>query len=290
LTLQTIPQLGSFKLDISINALDGPRLTLVVREHLKTMPPLRYLVLALKAFLSTRGLNSAATGGLSSYAIICLAISYLHHNPTKRPVQYLEHPMEEESLGHLLIDLFGYYASTFPYQTSYVSVAQRALLPKETKGWQNPANSEALAIECLLNPDNDISKSASRIAVIRKAFQEAYETLRSYELTSANGNVLGSVIGIPKQTVEWRTHISDLVNSGELHQKLKEIRPPQSRRWTYNSRRDNKLRLQAPYAPSTFGRPRNGFNSTSMSDTLPKWPRGMRVEDDVGNRPFKRRR
>lgn len=106
---------GSFKMDISINAIDGPRLTPIVRDHLKAMPTLRYLVLALKAFLSARGLNSAATGGLSSYGIICLVISFLQHNPTKRPVQYLEHPMQAESLGHLLIDLFGYYASTVPY-------------------------------------------------------------------------------------------------------------------------------------------------------------------------------
>jgi non-canonical poly(A) RNA polymerase PAPD5/7 len=41
------------------------------------MPALRPLVLVLKSFLKQRKLNSAATSGLSSYAVTCMVISFL---------------------------------------------------------------------------------------------------------------------------------------------------------------------------------------------------------------------
>lgn len=41
------------------------------------MPALRPLVLVLKSFLKQRKLGSAASGGLSSYGIICAIISFL---------------------------------------------------------------------------------------------------------------------------------------------------------------------------------------------------------------------
>ena len=65
------------KFDININSDDGYSMIPVIKTYLDTMPALRPLLLLVKAFLARKGLNSAATGGLGSYATTLLIISFL---------------------------------------------------------------------------------------------------------------------------------------------------------------------------------------------------------------------
>ncbi|KAI0354735.1 Nucleotidyltransferase [Trametes cingulata] len=198
ISFQTSPDLGSLKIDISLNAADGLRAVPILRDYFTRMPALRYLVLALKCLLSRHGLNSASSSGLSSYGLICLAISFLQLNPKGRPPAYIEQPLQSESLGVLLMDFLEYYADAFPYGTSYVSVTQGKLLPKEEKGWANTAHPESLCIECLLNPENDVGRPTSKIQTIRALFREARGMLEAYAFTPtpASYNILGAIIGI----------------------------------------------------------------------------------------------
>ena len=69
--------LGGLKVDIGINNVDGVTAVDVINDHLDRMPALRPLVLVVKAFLAQKDLNSAAKSGLSSYALICMAISFV---------------------------------------------------------------------------------------------------------------------------------------------------------------------------------------------------------------------
>ena len=50
---------------------------LCVQRFLKEYPTLRYLVLVLKQFLLQRDMNEVFTGGISSYSLTLLAISFL---------------------------------------------------------------------------------------------------------------------------------------------------------------------------------------------------------------------
>ncbi|EIW63853.1 Nucleotidyltransferase [Trametes versicolor FP-101664 SS1] len=198
MSFQTTPNLGSLKIDLSMNAADGLRGVSVLRGYFERMPALRYLVLVLKSLLSRRGLNSASSSGLSSYGLICLAISFLQLNPGGRPAAYIEQPMESESLGVLLLDFLEYYADKFPYDTSYVSVTQGKILSKEDKGWASETNPEALCIECLLNPDNDVGRPTSKIRTIRALFRESHALISAYPFapSPAAHNVLGTILGV----------------------------------------------------------------------------------------------
>jgi non-canonical poly(A) RNA polymerase PAPD5/7 len=68
---------GNIKVDIGINNVDGLLALDIINEYLSTIPALRPLVMVVKAFLAQKNLNSAATSGLSSYALICMAISFV---------------------------------------------------------------------------------------------------------------------------------------------------------------------------------------------------------------------
>lgn len=135
------------------------------------MPALRPLIFVLKGFLRQRKLHSAASSGLSSYAVICMTISFLqvsyplfaqHRNadfyisklnPAGRPLEHIDNPLNTGSLGILLLDFLHYYGTTFPYEDSYISVNEQQLLPKESASWINDHGHRGrLVVQCLINP------------------------------------------------------------------------------------------------------------------------------------------
>lgn len=69
--------------------------------------------------------------------------------------------MDQESLGYLLIDFFEYYHDKFPYTTSFISVLQGGLFPKESKGWVREKQPDALSIESIIDPGMSCFSSSS---------------------------------------------------------------------------------------------------------------------------------
>ncbi|KAJ7657010.1 hypothetical protein DFH06DRAFT_1199014 [Mycena polygramma] len=214
LTFKSLPEYGSFNVDVGINNGDGPRAIPIVTEYLNKMPALRSLILIVKGFLSQRNLNNAAYGGLGSYAVTLMCISFLQLNPSKRPQDYIDKPMETESLGSLVADFMFYYGIEFPYATSYISVAEGKLLPKESAEWISNKVPDALAIQCLLNPENDVGKSAGRLDAIRSAFKTGYATI--LQMSLADTSLLGPLVSLTQSTLNHRAHIQHIVDSGKL--------------------------------------------------------------------------
>ncbi|KAI0326768.1 Nucleotidyltransferase [Cubamyces sp. BRFM 1775] len=250
ISFTTSPDLGSLKIDISLNATDGLNAVPVLRGYFERMPALRYLVLALKSLLTRHRLNSASSSGLSSYGLICLAISFLQLNPLSRPAEYIEKPLESASLGVLLMDFLQYYADVFPYETSYVSVTQGKVLLKADKGWTNESRPESLCIECLLNPDNDVGRPTSKIRAIRALFRESHSTLESYPFAPLPDplNVLGTILGVSESTLEHRALLKSIVNSGRLTQALQDVQRS-GHQSSAPGRRPPPSTAQQPYPP-----------------------------------------
>ncbi|KAL5535875.1 hypothetical protein ACEPAF_3969 [Sanghuangporus sanghuang] len=219
ITFTTIRELGEITIDISIrNGEDaGVRAIPLIKQYLADLPALRPLIVAVKAFLSLCDLNDASQGTLSSYAITLLCISFLQRNPTGRPKKQLDDPYTAKSLGLLLMDFFRYYGHDFPYATHYVSVSERDVLPKKLKSWgvkrSNPA---VLAVQCILNPENNITRGCSKISLIIEQFKEALNILLnvSFKRATAANSLLSRIYEIPEEDQTRRTLIDESVDSG----------------------------------------------------------------------------
>lgn len=77
LVRRVLKRLGNYHVDVSINAEDGLRAIDIVKDYSDKMQALRPLVLLMKVLLMPRGLGSAATSGLGSYAVICMVVFFL---------------------------------------------------------------------------------------------------------------------------------------------------------------------------------------------------------------------
>jgi non-canonical poly(A) RNA polymerase PAPD5/7 len=64
-------------IDISLNQTTGVTAIAVIKKYLEHFPALRPLILIVKSYLNQRGMNEVYKGGLGSYSIICLVISFL---------------------------------------------------------------------------------------------------------------------------------------------------------------------------------------------------------------------
>ncbi|KAF7965378.1 hypothetical protein HWV62_44087 [Athelia sp. TMB] len=317
-TFVTVPNFGSYSFDIGINNIDGLKAVTIIGAFLDQMPALRPLVLVLKSFLKQRKLGSAATGGLSSYGVICAVISFLQLNPTKVPSESLNNPLETKSLGTLLMDFLSYFGSTFPLDECYISVTQGKLLPKDSADWISGRNK--LSIECLVDPgpsikqvgmvddtdsfpENDVGRSAGKITQILEAFLDAHKAFEHTPLMPTNS---ASILGDNKlaritqkvlvtlffdapwadfltyQTLDQRQHICNLANSGNLL-----VRMPVDRYADYRSQRrggynDRQSKSQYRPSPRRDSHVDDSYHSRGYEDT------GSGYRNSSG--PSKRRR
>lgn len=103
----------------------GPAEAKRIRDYMDEFKPLRPLTLVIKQFLAQRGLNEVYTGGLGSYAIMLMVLSFLQMHP--RP----DVNSAKANLGVLLIEFLELYGCHFNYERVVISVRQGGrYLPK----------------------------------------------------------------------------------------------------------------------------------------------------------------
>jgi non-canonical poly(A) RNA polymerase PAPD5/7 len=199
---------GRFNVDISINQSNGILSGNIINGFLQNMHPnnhgggrgslaLRSLIMITKAFLSQRSMNEVYTGGLGSYSIVCLAISFLQMHPKIRRGEI----DAEKNLGVLVIEFFELYGCYFNYEEAGISVRDGgAYFNKKQRGWYDHYKSNLLSIEdpadscklpyfrvlhlfmvvlirCYLA--NDISRGSYAFQKVRTTFAGAYGILTS---------------------------------------------------------------------------------------------------------------
>lgn len=90
------------KVDISFNMSNGVKSAELIKDFKQRFPVLSKLVLVLKQFLLQRDLNEVFTGGISSYSLILMTISFLQvfHSVAlfKIMINYIFHLIEYSSM------------------------------------------------------------------------------------------------------------------------------------------------------------------------------------------------
>ena len=166
---------SNISVDISFNCLSGPQAAQVIKMFKQQFPIIPQLVSIVKQFLLERDLAQVFTGGLSSYAVTILVISFLQLHPRRDPCS--------DNLGVLLIEFLHLYGHDFNYSSLAVSIRdggqllqKRSLLP-DTNINQRWSDVQGFAIEDPLQPFKDIAKGTFNGEIIKKAFALAYRRL-----------------------------------------------------------------------------------------------------------------
>ncbi|KAL8603055.1 hypothetical protein ACOMHN_015620 [Nucella lapillus] len=204
------------KIDISFsvghNKNNGVESAELIKKFLLEFPSLKYLVLVLKQFLLQRDMNEVFTGGISSYSLTLLAISFLQLHPRKDAIN------PDANLGVLLIEFFELYGRTFNYIRTGIRIKNGgAYIPKDDiiKDMENGHRPSLLCIEDPLNAGNDIGRSSYGAIVVKQAFEYAYLVLSQAVLPTNtyllknHRSILGRIVRVTEEVVSYRKWVKE---------------------------------------------------------------------------------
>ncbi|KAF2361044.1 PAP/25A-associated [Trinorchestia longiramus] len=221
--------LTDVKVDISFNMSSGVNSARLIKQYKKTHPELCKLVMVLKQFLLQRDLNEVFTGGISSYCLILMVVSFLQLHPRRE-----HHACDgnELNLGVLLLEFLELYGRHFNYFKTGIRVKgggayiSKDQVQRELSDGQRPS---LLCIEDPLIRGNDIGRSSYGIMQVKQAFEYAYIVLAQAVnplnnlLNDPNRNsILGRIVRITDQVIMYRQWIRENFSLPESSQHSEE--------------------------------------------------------------------
>ena len=109
------------------------------------------------------------SGGLSSYALILMVVSFLQ--------QHVREDAREAkaNLGVLLVEFFELYGVLFNYtRTAIRIIDDGAYMQKEQAQCYQGSGFGTLCIEDPFDPNNDVGRSSYGFPTVKKTFEQAY--------------------------------------------------------------------------------------------------------------------
>ncbi|KAG7476041.1 non-canonical poly(A) RNA polymerase PAPD7-like isoform X1 [Solea senegalensis] len=196
------------KVDISFNVETAVKAAQFIKSYLKKYTVLPALIFVLKQFLLQRDLNEVFTGGISSYSLILMAISFLQLHPR------IDTRRANINLGILLIEFFELYGRDFNYMKTGVRVKSGgAYLSKEEmlKAMGSGNRPSMLCIEDPVQPGNDVGRSSYGVLQVKQVFDFAYMVLshgvsplaRAYP-NKEYDSTLGRIIKVSPEVLAYR--------------------------------------------------------------------------------------
>lgn len=206
------------KVDISFNMANGLKSVELVKMYKKQFPSLQKLICVLKQFLLQRDLNEVFTGGLSSYCLILMVVSFLQLHPRTDSAD------PSANLGVLLMEFFELYGRNFNYLTTAIRIrGDGSYISKEEVQVDMPPGHRPslLCIEDPLQPGNDVGKSSYGALQVRQAFDYAYSQLtRAVRQSAGPGapTALSRIVHVDLETINYRNWIRQTfpVNEEEI--------------------------------------------------------------------------
>ncbi|GJJ12300.1 hypothetical protein Clacol_006541 [Clathrus columnatus] len=226
---------GRFSVDISLNQTNGLRAGSMINRLLAELPAVHPLVMTIKLFLNQRSMNEVYTGGLGSYALVCMVVSFLQMHPKIRAGEI--DPMQ--NLGVLVIEFFELYGHFFNYEKTGISIRDGGTyFDKIARDWDDPRNPALLSIEDPVDITNDVSKNSFNMPRVRKTLAGAHEVLTAaafmrcrvlmsksrsnhrQERDLKEQSILGSVMGVTQEISNHRRMVKQLYDRGILQNLL----------------------------------------------------------------------
>ncbi|XP_068179601.1 terminal nucleotidyltransferase 4A-like [Antennarius striatus] len=196
------------KVDISFNVETAVKAAQLIKSYLKKYTVLPPLIFVLKQFLLQRDLNEVFTGGISSYSLILMAVSFLQLHPR------IDTRRSNINLGFLLIEFFELYGRDFNYMKTGIRVKNGgAYLSKEemlkSLGFGNRPS--MLCIEDPIQPGNDVGRSSYGVLQVKQVFDFAYMVLshgvsplaRAYPNKEFD-STLGRIVKVSPEVLAYR--------------------------------------------------------------------------------------
>lgn len=166
--------------DISFGVRNAMESVGLVKTYLGEFAAAKPLILVLKTLLHQNSLNVVHTGGLSSYAITLLVVSYLRvlqSTATDREKEALEE-LDGFAMGNAIVGFMKYFAST-DLRNHVFTPANKENPVSVTKPYQ-PYPTSRFVLEDPLDSSNDITRGTYLVAQVQLLLWYSLQALAQY--------------------------------------------------------------------------------------------------------------
>jgi non-canonical poly(A) RNA polymerase PAPD5/7 len=193
--------------DISFNQPSGPPAAIYMKQYLDALPPLRPLTFVLKYFLAVRRLNERYSGGIGSFLLQLMIVSFLQHRE-RHALNYRKPSLH--NLGSLLLEFLELYGTNFNYYTTGITVRHdgfyfaKGSRERKSNFW-NDSRPALLAMENPLDTSNDVGQGSFRMQMVQRSLGHAYKTLLAHLSTPGltdGPSILQTIIPITEEMRE----------------------------------------------------------------------------------------
>ena len=171
-SILTKRELGSMIVNISISTPqhNGIQCVELINSYIKEYTILEPIVIALKTILKNANLNDPLSGGLSSYGLILMVVSYIQSLVDKTN----EDTNEEYILGKTFYELLQHYGIIFDYNNYVILTYPLGRDAPEQFDNMVLGNVQEFIIVDPLNNQNNVAKSNHQFMNLKMAFMIAY--------------------------------------------------------------------------------------------------------------------
>ena len=205
--IKFIDKLTEVRVDISFNQESGLKSARMIQQFIQDYPFLPKLVFVLKQFLYERNLHEVYYGGISSYSLILLLVSFLQLHPRHAAAE------SNPNLGVLLIEFFELYGRNFNYMKTGITVLNGgSYFPKEDVVQAQTGKNALLYVEDPSNPGENAAGGCFGLWQVKQAFDYAFCRLHSMVLTRENpipkrDSLLSDIVKVSKEVEEYRNWV-----------------------------------------------------------------------------------
>lgn len=205
--IKFIDKLTEVRVDISFNQESGIKSARMIQQFIQEYPFLPKLVFVLKQFLYERSLHEVYYGGISSYSLILLLVSFLQLHPRRGATE------ANPNLGVLLIEFFELYGRNFNYMKTAISVLDNGrYFPKEELVKNASGKNSLLYVVDPSNPTENAAGGCFGLWQVKQAFDYAFCRLHSTVLTRDNPipkreSLLSDIVKVSKEVEEYRNWV-----------------------------------------------------------------------------------
>jgi non-canonical poly(A) RNA polymerase PAPD5/7 len=166
---------SGLKVDISFNRPDGVVAVKMIKEYLIRYPELKYLTFMIKYIMKASGNNDVPSGGIASFSLTLLVISYLQNSKKQSPDRKLY-------LSEHLINILKLYGNNFNYKDVGISIRFGGAYFKrhdndDEVGKLVTHRGPLLHLENPQRTEINLGKPITKINGIIKSFFNAYKNL-----------------------------------------------------------------------------------------------------------------
>jgi non-canonical poly(A) RNA polymerase PAPD5/7 len=165
---------SKIQFDIIFNEKGGLTNIDEVKQALKVHPEMKYLVFLFKLMLRQRRMNNSFTGGVGSFLLFCMILTFLREFKKRKVYEQGLHSLEYISLAEYVLKFMQFYGVEFDFHRREILMTNGGRIVEKDRPAPN------LGLISPMNPEHNIGNQAFKLRDVFSVFKNRFNFMTNY--------------------------------------------------------------------------------------------------------------